>query len=349
MFLAAVFVPFIGAISDTTNRKMNLILFFTILCVTFTVLTGYVPLHIALICALIAMFTYHAALDVYDAKLVDLSTNKNRGRISSYGVALGYVGTLLSLGMAFIILSIYGFESEKGIRLIFPATALFFLSFSLITFYLVKDKIEKATISFKQTLKESFLQIKETVIKLPKYKGLLPFLIASFLYTDAMNTVIIFLYLYAREQIGMSLIHFFYFYALFAFTAIIGSLIFGKISDKLGPKRTLMIILTIWFLIILLLIKVANLATFIIVGCVGGAVLGAVWTVTRPMLVKLAPRKKIAQLFGFQGLTEKFSGVLGPIVFGFIVVRTGYQVALFTILGFFVLGLVLLFFVPDKR
>jgi UMF1 family MFS transporter len=349
MLLAGILVPFIGAMSDTTGRRMNFVIFFTIICVIFTALTPYVTLYLALFFALIAMFTYHAALDVYDAKLMDISNNKNRGKISSYGVALGYVGTVLSLLMAYIILNIYGWDSPVAIKAIFPATAIFFLLFSLITFILVKDKVKETAISLKATFQQAFFQIKETITKLPKYKGLLPFLIASFLYTDGMNTVILFLYLYAREQIKLTIINFFYFYALFAIAAIIGSLIFGKISDRIGPKRTLITLVIIWTFIIFLLMKVSNIATFIIAGCLGGAALGAVWAVTRPMLVKLSPRKKIAQLFGFQGLTEKFSGVLGPIIFGFVVVRTNYQTALFVLLGFFALGLLFLFFVPDKR
>jgi len=349
MFLAGIIVPFIGALSDTTGRKMNFVIFFTILCVLFTAITGYVPLYVALICASIAMLTYHAALDVYDAKLVDISTNKDRGKISSYGVAFGYAGTILSLVMAFIILSKTGFESEAGIRSIFPATAIFFLSFSLITFSLVKDNIKKATISIKETLKNAFFQIKDTVLKLPKLKGMLPFLIASFIYADAMNTVILFMYLYAREQIGLAITQFFYFYVLFAFSAIIGSLLFGKVSDRLGPKRTLVIIIILWAAIILLLMRVSNIISFAIAGSLGGALLGAVWTVTRPMLVKLSPKKKVAQLFGFQGLTEKFSGVVGPIVFGFVVVRVSYQAALSILIGLFALSLVFLYFVPDKR
>lgn len=349
MLLAGIFVPFIGAMSDTTGRRINFVIFFTIICVIFTALTGYVSLYLALIFALIAMFTYHAALDVYDAKLIDISNNKNRGKISSYGVALGYLGTILSLLMAYIILNIYGWDSSTGIKAIFPSTAIFFLLFSLITFTLVKDKIKKVTISIKDIIKKAFFQIKDTLKKLPKYKGLLPFLIASFLYTDGMNTVILFLYLYAREQIKLTMINFFYFYTLFALAAIIGSLIFGKISDKVGPKRTLITLVIIWVLIILLLIKVSNISTFIIAGCLGGAALGAVWTVTRPMLIKLSPKNKIAQLFGFQGLTEKFSGVLGPIIFGFVVVKANYQSALFVLLGFFALGLLFLLFVPNKR
>src|SRR3989338_8579796 len=127
MFLAGILVPFVGALSDTTGRKMSFVIFFTIICAIFTVLTAYSSLYLALIFALIAMLSYHAALDVYDAKLMDISNNKNRGRISGYGVALGYIGTILSLLMAYIILTIFGWKSETGIKAIFPATGLFFL------------------------------------------------------------------------------------------------------------------------------------------------------------------------------------------------------------------------------
>ena len=74
---------------------------------------------------------------------LDISNKNNRGKISGYGTAVGYVGTLLSLGMAFLILQWFGPDTEFATRMIFPATAIFFLGFSLITFFNVKDKKEK--------------------------------------------------------------------------------------------------------------------------------------------------------------------------------------------------------------
>jgi len=92
----------------------------------------------------------------------------------------------------------------------------------------------------------------------------------------------------------------------------------------------------------------SNLATFIIAGSFGASVLGGTWTVTRPMLMTLVPKEKAAQFFGFQGLTEKFSGVLGPIVFGFVVVKSGYRPAILVMLIFFIVALFFLRYVPKK-
>ena len=348
IFFAGAFVPFIGALSDSTGRKMPYVIFFTLLCVTATALTPYVGLYAALILGVFATLTFHACLDVYDAILTDISTKKNMGNISGYGVAMGYVGTILSLVMAYVLMSIFGWETEAGVKSIFPATAIFFLGFSIITFILVKDKVRKATVSLKEGIKKAFLAIKTTFREARKHKSLFIFLIACLLYTDGMNTAIVFLYLYGREQIGISMINFFYAYAGMALTSALGALVFGKLGDRIGSKRSIVIALFLWIGIIYLLMKVNNVVTFIIAGCLGGAALGAIWALNRPMLVHLSPKHKVAEFFGFQGLTEKFSGLIGPALFGFIVVRAGYQPALWLLMGFFVVGLGIMWFVPNK-
>ncbi len=127
MLFAGILVPIMGAISDANGRKMPFVIYFTVACVIFTTLTGYVGLYTALIFGLIANLTYHAAIDVYDAVLVDISDKKNIGTISGYGTALGYVGTILSLVMAYLLLNRFGWDTKLGVQAMFPATAAFFL------------------------------------------------------------------------------------------------------------------------------------------------------------------------------------------------------------------------------
>ena len=134
-----------------------------------------------------------------------------------------------------------------------------------------------------------------------------------------------------------------------AIASAIGAVCFGKITDKLGHKKTLNLILLFWVIIISVLYFKTDYTAFLTVGILGGALLGGLWTTTRPILVGLAPKAKIAELFGYQGLTEKFSGVIGPALFGFIAVAIGFKQALLVIIALFLLGALTLKFVKVNK
>jgi len=131
-----------------------------------------------------------------------------------------------------------------------------------------------------------------------------------------------------------------------ALTAALGAFVFGKVTDKFGHKRTLLFVLVAWLVLVVLLYVKTTYSTFIVVALVGGVLLGAMWTITRPLLIVLAPKKKVAELLGYQGLTEKFSGVIGPVVFGLVSVLVGFRQALLVVIVLFLLGIVVLWKVP---
>jgi len=347
MLLAGLTVPFIGAIADITQRKKLLLIIFTIICCSFTFLTGFFGLIMVLIFGLLANYFFHACLDVYDALIMNISNKKNRGRISGLGTAVGYIGTIFAIALAYIIGLFYGHETTQGIKIIFILTALSFLLFSLFTFAFVKEQ-SKVKIKI-QHLKEALKRVMSTLKGIKEFKSVWLFLLASFLYIDAANTAIIFLYLYARDQLGLQIIQFLPLYGLMAIAAGGGAIAFGKITDKLGHKKTLTMVLFFWVLIIIILYVKTTYTTFVLTSILGGALLGATWTITRPMLIQLAPKDKIAELLGYQGLTEKFGGIVGPFLFGTISVALGFRQALLIVIGLFLAGVSVLAFVKEKR
>jgi len=239
MLLAGLLVPFLGSIADITQRKKLLLFIFTLLCCIFTLFTGFFDLTLILILGLLANFFYHASLDVYDSLLIDISTKRNIGWISGIGTAVGYLGTIFSVAIAYTIGLIYGFETTEGIRIIFVLIAILFFTISIITFAFVKSgsnvKIKKKHFS------EAFKRVIFTIKNIKQFKAIWIFLLASFLYVDAANTSIVFLFLYGRDQIGLTLVQFLPLYVLMAIGAFTGSLIFGKVTDKIGHKKTLTI------------------------------------------------------------------------------------------------------------
>lgn len=351
LLTAGLLVPVIGAMADASGKKIPLLFISTLATVILTVAAGYVGLASALAIGFLANLANIIDIDLYDSKLIDIAKPAEVGRVSGLGVALGYIGAIVTLGLGYLMMSSIGWEKKEAIQAIFITTALFYFIFSLPLFFLIKDKVQRP-VKFKETFKKARQELADTLTRMGQFKGLGNFLLASFIYNDAMNTVIIFLSLYGTQQIGLSIQEFFPVFAIMSVGAFIGSLIAGKFSDQIGPKKMLSAALVLWIGVILFLLTVNNLTTFLIGGVIGGAVLGAVWVGNRHMVTKLSPPHKIAEIFGIEGLTEKFSGVIGPILFGYVVVKAGYQAALVVVLGFFLVGLIVLQTMPkdiDKK
>jgi len=348
LLFVALLVPLIGAISDATGRRMPILIVSTLLTALFAILTGYMGLVGALILGFLVRLMFTIDIDLYDAKLVDIVSRSKIGLVSGLGVGLGYLGALAGLAVAYPLLEYFGWDTLLGIQMIFIEGALFLLIFSLPLFLLVKDKPLKEKIPLLSAFSKALKELKFTITNLKQFPAFAKFLLASFIYNDAVNTTLIFLVLYARSVIGLEIKEFFFVFAFMALGAGVGALMFGSLSNRLGPKRALTFALGIWIFVIVYLIFIQTFASILIAGIIGGAALGGIWTANRHMVALISPYRKIAEFFGIEGLTERLSGVLGPIIFGAIVVTIGYQVALFFILFLFIAGLVLLLRVPLK-
>lgn len=348
MFFVAILVPFFGAFVDLTGRRVFLIRIFTVLCVIFTIMVAFADLQLALLFGLLANFFYHACLVMYNAILPTISSKKDMGRVSGFGVSVGYLGTFVSLGVAALILSQLGWESREGIAAMFPTTGIFFLLFALFLFIFVKDeKSAHKHRSILEDIKKTWHELKRTVRRIPQYKGLVPFLLSSFAYSNAITAAVIFIYLYARQEIQLEVLGFMGVYVVFSLSAAAGSYTAGKITDKVGARNVLVGAGILW-IIALIFLFFPTFTNFMIVGIIGGAAMGAIWTANRPMIISLAPKMKVGQFFGFDELADKFSGVIEPIIFGFLVVSYGYPAAISSLIVFFVIGLWLLKYVPNK-
>lgn len=349
MFLVGVLVPIIGAWSDRLKQRMPFIVIFTFFCCAATLFVPLVGLKAALLLGMIANFFYHAALTTYNAMIPALGKPEEYGKISGIGVALGYLGTLVSLGFAALVLRQYGWESEAGVKAMFTLTAVIFLGFSLFMFLGFKERKNHIKEKWHVSTHHAIGDVLKTLRQLKRYPGLIPYLITVFMFVDAVTAVIVFLYLYGKSAIGLETQAFIIVYALFALSAAGGSYWFGKLTDRLGPKRALMLAGVLWLVVLGVLLLVQSLTVFVIAGLLGGVALGAVWTSSRPLLISLSPKKGVGQFFGFSELADKFSGVLGPIIYGYLAHTYSDQIAVLSLSLFFIIGLIALRFVPDVR
>src|SRR5208283_71835 len=96
-----------------------------------------------------------------DAFLPEIAAEKNYGRISGYGFAMGYLGALAILAISFPLIK-GGFVPENifHFRLSFILTAIFFLLFALPFFILIREreihsarKVPYMRLGFQQTIR----------------------------------------------------------------------------------------------------------------------------------------------------------------------------------------------------
>jgi UMF1 family MFS transporter len=87
---------------------------------------------------------------------------------------------------------------------------------------------------------------------------------------------------------------------------------------------------------------------YLLLGCLIGAAGGPLQAASRSLLVRLAPKDRIAQFFGLFALTGKVTSFIGPLLIAAITAITESQKAgMAALVVFFVAGLALLARVKD--
>jgi MFS transporter, UMF1 family len=306
------------------------------------------------------------------------------GRLSGSGWALGYIGGILSLILVlgflaanpetghtlFGFMPLFGLDpvSHQGDRITGPLTGLWFIIFVLPMFMLTPDFPPK--LSARQALQEGLGDLRETLKELPKRRSMAAFLLANMIYTDGLVSLFAFGGIYAAGTFGWNTIQIGTFGILLAIAGTLGAWLGGKLDDRLGPKRVIagsMLILLLSIILILLVdrdsilfIKVAPPVrggglfaapaerAYLVLGCLIGMAGGPLQAASRTLLIRMAPKDRIAQYFGLFALTGKVTSFVGPLLIGIITAVTASQKAGMAVLVvFFLAGLALLSRVRD--
>jgi UMF1 family MFS transporter len=221
----------------------------------------------------------------------------------------------------------FGITEALASRISFVMVGLWWIGFAQITFKALPDnsyekKPEKDYIwkGFRE-LKIVWLEIKEQ----PTLKG---FLIAFFLLSIGVQTIILLAAIFGSTELGLGAMNLIVTILLIQFVAIFGAFVFSRISEKYGNFKALKITILIWILVcfcaFLLHKDLPNVETYFYgLGVLLGLVLGAIQSLTRSTYSKLLPKTQDhATYFSFYDVTEKIAIVLGTFVFGFLFALT---------------------------
>ena len=358
MGLIFVISPLLGAMTDRARRRMPFLVWSTLICCAATALLARGPFALSVFLFVLGNAAYQAGIQFYDALLPEVSTPDNRGRVSGIGVGVGYLGSYVAV--------LLGMAMPAGERTtLFTLIAVMFLALAVPCFLFVRERGNPnprpifGWAMIRQSTRETVAALRSG----SRFPGLLRFLVGRVFYTDAINTVIAYMTLFTvnvaiaggldaadGEAEALRVM-------LSAITcAVAGGLLWGRLVDRIGPKRTLTVVLLLWVATFSLAAAIGlfrmPVVFLYLVAAMAGVALGGVWSADRPYMLCLTPPDRIGEFYGLYGMVGRFSAVSGPILWGLVMyvslnwlglsALTGQSIAILTLLGMIVTSVVIL-------
>jgi len=284
-----------------------------------------------------ASYAYQGALPFYNAMMPELAPVDYRGRLSGIGTSLGYVGTITGVLLTLPFFTgaipmigrlpsdVIGFLrgavpfTEHGGRVsTFVPTALLFLLFSLPLFLFCQDHnrhLGKGRVLWR----EAFRDVGRTLKDARRHPGTLRFILAAFLYQDAMGTIVANMALYAIFAMGFTKGSEATLLLVLTLPAIVGSYAIGRLVDRFGPKRALSWVIAGWIVLLMAMIAAPTRTSFWIIGAGIGLIFGGIATSERPLLLSLVPDVEAGRFFSLLVLSARAAAMVGPFVWAFSV------------------------------
>jgi UMF1 family MFS transporter len=357
VLLQVVVLPVVGALTDRTPHRKKLLALFAyvgaLATIGFFFVTGDNYL-LGGVLFLIANVAFGASVVVYNSYLPALGGPDDRDRISSIGWAMGYLGGGLLL---VINLAAYTFASEEATgliaRLSLASAGVWWAIFSTLPLVMLKDPEPHHIVRVPgSALSGGFKQLGQTLRGLRSYPLTLFFLVAFLIYNDGVQTVIGVSSQYASDYLKLSDETRIITILIVQFTAFGGALLLGRIARVFGAWKTVLVSLVLWTGVVgaAYFLPVGESEPFLVLGMLLGIVLGGTQALSRSLFSQMIPVGKEGEYFSFYEISDKGTSWLGPLVFGISLQATGqYQIAIVSVVSFFVLGFVALLFIPVRR
>ena len=376
----AICVPIIGAFSDQAGKRKPFVITLGGLCCLFASLIGFFHgIMVVIIFYVLANVSYQLSLIFYDAMIPFIASKEDIGKVSGFGIAWGYFGTIISLIVLLPLMFMWGdvvSDPTQGdlsygyagywITFVIPMILFFIL---MIPFFFVREKQKGKMAPVRQVFGDSLRQLKATLKDIKEHKPMFIYIFAYFLIGNVAQTLVIFMMPLITDGLiigrggNASDIFGVLFILISTVSAVLFTTLVGKFGQKHGPKNCFYLVCFLWALSLILGIYLIFALPYIniglnypfilsiIMGLIAGPALGGTWAANRIMVTELAPKEKFGEYFGFTSISGKASASLGPIIFGTILLsadvigKYAWGLGLIALGIIMILGLLLLKFV----
>ncbi len=357
MLFIALSAPILGAMADYQGAKKRYLAVFLVGGIIGTAMLSTVGVGEwvwAAFLYVIARIGFANANIFYDALLPHVAPRGKVDQVSTLGYAFGYLGggLLLAVNLAMITRpAMFGLvDSEMSARFSFLTVALWWGIFSLPLFFWLKEPptfpAEERKIN---PVVAGYRRIRQTIRDIRQYRNAARFLLAFWLYNDGIGTIIVMAVIFGRE-IGIDQNSLIGAILLVQFLGFPFALLFGKIAQRIGAKNSIFIGLIIYTGIAIGGLFLQTALHFWMLAVAVAVAQGGTQALSRSLYSTLIPLEKSAEFFGFYDVSQKFSGIIGPTVFGVIGQLTGSgRLGVLALVVFFIGGALILATVDTGR
>ncbi|MEZ5753748.1 MAG: MFS transporter [Paracoccaceae bacterium] len=380
--IIAFLAPILGAIADSTGRRLIWVWFFSLFYVIgsyglWFIAPGGDNLFWAVLLFGLGFIGMEFATIFTNALMPSLTDHDELGAVSGTGFAFGYLGGVLALALMLALFAensatgktligldpIFGLDPEarEGTRAVGPFTALWYVVFMLPFFlWVTEPRTERRPLH----LGNAFASLRELIASL-RYRGSLSaYLASSLFYRDALNALYGFGGVYASGVLGWEITQIGVFGVVGAVTAMVASWIGGKADRRFGPKPVIAFCIVVLIIVCAIIVGMtreslwglpfdpagsASDTIFFICGAFIGAAGGALQAASRTLMVRHTTPDRATEAFGLYALSGKVASFISPALIALVTAASGSQrIGISPLIGMFLIGLILLFFVRAR-
>jgi UMF1 family MFS transporter len=361
VFLTIFVLPVMGAIADRTQHKKVLLAGTAFLASAATVAMAFVTGERYLLGGLlflIANISGGASIVVYNSFLPQLAAPDDRDRVSSRGWAIGYLGGGLLLLINLVAVQLLSVDGDHQrtldiARWCIVSAGVWWAVFTLVPLaWLREHPGVDAPAARGNVLVDGFKQLGHTIKGIRAYPLTLFFLLAYLIYNDGIQTVISLASQYGTEELHLGQTTLIITILLVQFLAFGGALLLGAMANRLGARKTVVFSLALWLIVVVgaYWLPAGEPIPFMLLGVAIGLVLGGSQALSRSLYSQLIPRGREGEYYGFYEISSDGTSWLGPLAFGLIFQLTSsYRLGILSLIVFFLVGGVMLAFVPMRR
>ncbi|MCZ2085428.1 MULTISPECIES: MFS transporter [unclassified Kaistella] len=395
-FLIVVLIsPFLSSLADTIGNKKSFLQFFCYLgatsCMGLAMFTGMQNVFLGLLFSITASVGFWGSLVFYNSFLPDIATPDKQDALSAKGYVYGYLGSVVLVIICLVMIQVFAKDAEQAkmyTRISFLLTGAWWFGFAQYTFkHLpqfgnIKEQLPKdlVLLNYKNIFKkheehggvwvvlndnihfyfdiakQSFRELFKVGRTLFQDRNLKFFLSSFFFYSVGMQTIFLMATLFGKSEINLEQDKLIMTLLLIQIEAIIGAVIFSRLSRRIGNKNVISIAIILWIVACLsayfLNKENPNVEyQFYLIAGIIGLVMGGLQAMSRSTYSKLLPENSMdnTTYFSFYDVLEKIAIIIGTFIFATMIEQYhNMRYSALSMSAFFFVGLVLIRFLKVK-